>query len=73
MRTIRPEVLDELFTGYEKPSDLLGESGLFRGLKKALLERALNAELSAHLGYEKARSPPAGPATTGTATVPKRC
>jgi putative transposase len=53
MTTLRPEVLDELLAGYEKPEDLLGEEGLFRQLKKALLERALGAELSDHLGYEK--------------------
>jgi hypothetical protein len=34
MREIRPEVLDELLSGYEKPSDLLGEDGIFRQLKK---------------------------------------
>lgn len=50
---IRPELLDELLSGYEQPSDLLGEEGLFKQLKKALLERALNAELTEHLGYEK--------------------
>ena len=32
---------------------LLGEEGLFKELKKRLLERALGAELSEHLGYEK--------------------
>ncbi|WP_461328635.1 IS256 family transposase [Bradyrhizobium liaoningense] len=32
---------------------LAGEDGLFRRLKKALLERALGAELTHHLGYEK--------------------
>lgn len=53
MTTLRPELLDELLSGYEKPDDLLGEEGLFRQLKKALLERALGAELSVHLGYEK--------------------
>ena len=53
MKDIRPELLDELLSGYEKPSDLLGEDGIFRELKKRLLERALNAELSEHLGYEK--------------------
>lgn len=53
MRTIRPGLLDELLADYEKPSDLIGDAGLFRVLKKALLERALGAELSAHLGYEK--------------------
>ena len=44
MTTLRPEVLDELLTDYEKPEDLLGEEGLFKELKKALLERALGAE-----------------------------
>lgn len=51
--SIRSELLDELLVGYEKPEDLLGEEGLFKELKKALLERALGAELSVHLGYEK--------------------
>jgi hypothetical protein len=32
---------------------LLGEEGLFKQLKKKLLERALGAELTEHLGYEK--------------------
>ena len=50
MTSIRPEVLDELLADYEQPEDLLGEDGLFKQLKKALLERALGAELSDHLG-----------------------
>src|SRR5882724_8455756 len=50
---IKPEHLDELLAGYEKPEDLLGEEGLFKRLKKALLERALGAELTHHLGYQK--------------------
>jgi len=33
---IKPEHLDELLAGYEKPEDLLGEDGLFKQLKKAL-------------------------------------
>ena len=37
---IKSEHLDELLAGYEKPEDLLGEEGLFKQLKKALLERA---------------------------------
>ena len=50
-----------MLTDYEKPEDLLGEEGLFKQLKKALLERALGAELSDHLGYEK--GDPAGRGT----------
>jgi transposase-like protein len=58
---IKPEHLDELLSGYEKPEDLFGEDGLFKQLKKALLERALGAELTHHLGYE--RGDPAGRGT----------
>ena len=48
-----PEILDQLLAGGLKPEDLTGEEGLFRRLKKALIERALGAELTHHLGYEK--------------------
>ncbi|MHC2562446.1 transposase-like protein [Bradyrhizobium liaoningense] len=54
-----PEILDQLLAGGSlKPEDLAGEDGLFRRLKKALLERALGAELTHHLGYEKGVSAP---------------
>lgn len=51
--TITPELLDQLLANYSKPEDLTGENGLFKQLKKALIERALGAELSERLGYEK--------------------
>jgi putative transposase len=51
--TITPELLDQLLANYEKPEDLTGEDGLFKQLKKGLIERALGAELTDHLGYEK--------------------
>jgi putative transposase len=50
---IKKEVLDELIKGYEKPEDLIGETGLLKQLTKALIERAMSAELTQHLGYEK--------------------
>ena len=50
---LTPELLDQLLAGYERPEDLTGDDGLFRRLKKALIERALGAELTDHLGYEK--------------------
>src|SRR5216684_3672595 len=52
-QAIRDEVIEELLQGYSAPQDLLGEEGLFKQLKKKLLERALGAELTEHLGYEK--------------------
>src|SRR4030095_6249877 len=51
--TITPQLLDQLLANYEKPEDLTREDGLFKQLKKALIERALGAELTEHLGYEK--------------------
>jgi len=50
---IKPDLVDELLKGYEKPEDIIGENGLLKRLTKALLERALHAELTHHLGYEK--------------------
>ena len=51
--TIRKEILDELIRDYKNPEDLLGENGLLKQLTKALLERAMNAELTHELGFEK--------------------
>jgi len=50
---IRKELLDELLKGYQQPEDLLGEEGLLQELTKALVQRALDGELTHHLGYEK--------------------
>src|SRR3954449_10697090 len=50
---ITPELLDELLKDYSKPDDLLGQDGLLQQLNKALVERALDGELTHHLGYEK--------------------
>jgi putative transposase len=53
--TITPELLDQLLANYEKPEDLTGEGGLFKQLKKALIERALGAELTEHLREGRSR------------------
>jgi putative transposase len=50
---IDKEVLDKLLANYEKPEDIVGENGLLKQLTKALVERAMEAELTTHLGYEK--------------------
>jgi putative transposase len=57
MPPIKTELLDELLSGVKTPDDLLGDGGVFRQLKKALMERALGAELTHHLGYEKGAAP----------------
>jgi putative transposase len=65
---ITPELLDELLKDYSTPDDLLGQDGLLPQLTKALLERALNGELTHHLGYEKhaPRADPSGNSRNGT-------
>jgi len=50
---IRTELIDELLKDYQKPEDIIGENGLLKRFVKAVLERAMNAELTHHLGYEK--------------------
>ena len=50
---IKPEVLDELLKGIKTQDDLAGPNGLLKALTKALVERALEGELTHHLGYEK--------------------
>jgi putative transposase len=68
---IAPEILDQLLAGYEKPEDLTGEQGLFKQLKKALIERALGAELSEHLGYEKGDPAGRGSGNNRNGATPK--
>jgi putative transposase len=52
-KTIPTELIDSLLSGYQKPEDLLGENGLLKELTKALVERALEAEMTEHLGHGK--------------------
>lgn len=47
------KLVDQLLADYKKPEDIIGENGLLKQLTKALLERALSAELTEHVGYEK--------------------
>ena len=50
---ISDKLLDELLKDYPPPEDLLGQNGIMRELKKRLIERAQEAEISYHLGYRK--------------------
>ena len=60
MSTKKHEVPEELLSGlladYKKPEDLIGENGLLKQLTKLLVERALDAELTEHLGHDRHES-----------------
>jgi putative transposase len=47
------KLIDKLLGDYKKPEDIIGKNGLLKQLTKALLERAMQAEMSEHLGYDK--------------------
>jgi putative transposase len=51
--TIDNELIDNLLKDYKKPADLIGDNGLLKELTKRLLERAMSAEMTEHVGYEK--------------------
>ena len=44
-------LLDALLKDCTSPHDILGEHGLLKQLTKRIVERVLEAELTAHLGY----------------------
>ena len=63
-----PEALDALIADVKTPADL---DALFRRMKKVLVERALGAELTHHLGYAPGEPKPEGQANHRNGTTPK--
>jgi putative transposase len=45
--------IDNLLKTYKTPEEILGENGLLKQLTRAVLQRALQAEMTHHLGHEK--------------------
>lgn len=68
MSKINPDLIDELLKDYNKPEDITGDNGILKQLTKAILERALESELTHELGYKKHSIPdkPSGNARNGT-------
>lgn len=52
-RTRQEELLDELLKEGKTAADIFGRDGLLKQLTKRLVERALEGELTDHLGYPK--------------------
>jgi len=65
------EVVDELLAGAKTEGEIFGPGGVFSLLTKRLVERAMEVELTDHLGYEPHREPPGGAANTRNGSTPK--
>lgn len=46
------ELIDKLLAEYKSPEEIVGENGLLKQLTKAIVERALQAELTAPANSE---------------------
>jgi len=70
---VTEEVLDGLMARVEaEGADLLGPDGLLGQVTKAVLERALDEELTVELGYEKGDPAGRGSGNSRNGTTPKR-
>ena len=68
---ISDEVIDELLAGAKTEQEIAGPGGLLAQLTKRLVERAMEVELTDHLGYEPHQEPPGGVGNTCNGTSPK--
>jgi putative transposase len=68
---LRDELIDELLAGARTPEEITGPDGLLQRLTKRLVERAMAAELSEHLGYEHGEAPPGGTGNARNGMTPK--
>ena len=57
---ISDEVVDELLAGARTEQEIAGPGGLLAQLTKRLVERAMEVELTDHLGYQPHQEPPGG-------------
>src|SRR5213083_1767165 len=65
------ELIDELLAGARTEEEIVGPGGLLAALTRRLVERAMSAELTEHLGYEPHQEPPGGTGNTRNGTSPK--
>ena len=70
-RRISDEVIDELLAGASTEEEIAGPGGLLAQLTKRLVERAMEVELTDHVGYEPHQEPPGGAGNTRNGTTPK--
>ena len=64
-------VIDQLLAGARTEEEIAGPGGVLAQLTKRLIERALEVELTEHLGYEPHVEPPGGAGNTRNGSTPK--
>jgi putative transposase len=67
-RRISDDVIDELLAGACTEEEIAGPGGLLAELTKRLVERAMEVELTDHVGYEPHQEPPGGAANQRNGT-----
>src|SRR5947209_7913448 len=70
-RKLPDELVDELLAGARTEEEIVGSGGLLSQLTKRLVERAMEVELTDHLGYEPHQEPPGGAGNTRNGSTPK--
>ena len=68
---IPDEVIAQLLAGASTEEEIAGPGGLLAQLTRRLVERAMEVELTEHLGYEPHAEPPGGTGNTRNGSSPK--
>ena len=68
---ISDEVIDQVLAGARTEEEIAGPGGLLAQLTKRLIERAMEVELTDHVGYEPHQEPPGGTGNTRNGSTPK--
>jgi hypothetical protein len=70
-RKLPDDVVDELLAGARTEEEIVGPGGLLSQLTKRLVERAMEVELTDHVGYERHQEPPGGSGNTRNGSTSK--
>ena len=70
-RVLSDQVVDQLLAGADTEEEIVGPGGLLSRLTRRLVERAMEVEMTDHLGYEPHREPPGGTGNTRNGGTPK--
>ena len=66
------DVVEQLLAGARTEEEIVGPGGLLSQLTKRLVERAMEVEITDHLGYETHVEPPGGAGNPRNGSTPKR-